>query len=200
VIERFVVPNADRFVKLDSGKATGYYILEPDFSERNHRFNVPCYDIVELQIQPALPKVGIAKGEMKVTKGLTDKLKIPPIFAEVKGKDGGIKHETRQVETVHLHFRRSFPQKLQLLNNGAQIAAHEVHNLMQSHIVERMALAQAEMIKRVHLTFILVCVTLGVVVLSGIIDYSYLKGISDKMGTLFQIALRSATTGTGVPP
>jgi hypothetical protein len=184
VIPQFVIPNSKNWVLLRSAKSKGWYKLEPQFQEWNYKYAVPVYDVLETQIIPEPPGIG-----------LSDE-KTPEVEVEVAQADGTTKRERRQLPpTVHLTWRQKVPKLLKLGREAGSVTAEEVHNLMVSKIVERMAIAQAEMIKQIRIIFIVSLISLGISVIGAFVAWAYLHDIDSKLNAVIALAARSATSG-----
>ena len=176
LIEKFLVPDSRGFIHFNGG----VYRYDQAFASYSARYHIPEITICEGQIEPASPALGVLESEIEME------------VLEADGKTVTVKKQ--KVPTYFLSMVRSHPKKLKIDGAKGDITAQEVKNLLESYIVERITLANSEMVKRQQLIFIMLIGVCIAVPLVGIILYSkvsHIELLTQNILTTIQVGLRN---------
>lgn len=151
-IERYIVPDKRGLLHISGG----VYAYVHELATTNARFRIPEITIIESQIHPPTGDLTKLETEAEVS---------------VPQTDGSVKKEKKMIPTYLLSFANKSPEKL----NGH--VAQEMKLALDSHIVEDVLTASDKTLRKIELMFILSCITLGAVVIIGIILGGMINGI-----------------------
>lgn len=163
-IERYVVPDKRGFLHLYGGT----YAFVEELARINTFYRIPEITLLQSQIQPPIGEVTAIEKEVEV---------------EILQPDGTKKLEKMKVPTFLLTFFNIKPESL----NGH--IAEEIELALNSHIVSDILTASDRTLKRIELMFILTCISLGAIVLLGLVLISMLNGIKTDLEGLKLAAL-----------
>lgn len=153
-VERYIIPDSQGWMRIGDG----VYRYHKEFAEINQRYRIPEVSVLESQIAPASPALGMSKIDMQVA-----------------NEDGIVTEKEVLAPTYFLTYRNQAPKRLN------ELWAQEVARFADSNIVADITTATAQIMKRIEWTFYIAIGIFALVAISMVLNSTGIAGIQERL-------------------